>query len=173
MTCGLPPELAGLGYTALAIDYVIPTGMLFSCTVVLAIALKTRESSASALRSGPPPAPTSGALRCTLTVLLVSVSRCLVYVPYATLQVAAHLVPEITELYKILYMSNYFAMLSPLCPTADFAVYCALIPSFRAAAYETLLCLHLRNRRPNQNHGHGTSRVAKALASAYRGLTAT
>ena len=86
--CEYVSPMADLVATVSVVDYAIPAILLFVLTVALAATLKVRDVRTSALQPGGISHHVNhGASRATLTVLFVSIIRCLVYLPYGVLLV--------------------------------------------------------------------------------------
>jgi hypothetical protein len=127
------------------IDYVVPISVLVLVTVALTVALKHHTSSAAALRTPGQAIPNADTTRATLTVLMVSAARCIIYLPPIGTNLSYKLVDmDQVALSQAVFLYNYFLMLSPLISVMDFCVYCVLIPSFRKTTRNVLQCRCVR-----------------------------
>jgi hypothetical protein len=138
--CYSSPETVALVSAGYVINYLLPTSFLTVLTVALAVSMKRRPMSIMARRSDDTSQVDVSTVRTTITVLVVSASRCVVYLPYSSLWAVADLITNPVQVSLVTILANDFGALSPLCAIADFAAYFTLIPSFRKCVHDAVRC---------------------------------
>ena len=124
--CSVIPAADNAAFAIFTIDYIIPNCLLLVITVLIFVVLKKSQMvrHGESFRS-------SEALKTVVTILVIAVVRCSVFVPFTLLYVSAPIVSNYVVSFSIRILANDFLNLTGLCEVLDFFVYFVLIPDFR------------------------------------------